>query len=258
METQIEDKEEKENLFSRLESAPAYQKVFDAIEKRIISGDLIQGAQLPSEIDLARQFGVNRSTVREGLRVLEHSGFVSREGGKRLLVTLPHYMTLASRASRALVMHQVTFRELWEASMMIEPLMAKQAAEHITDFQLKSLETNVNSMLMHIEDINSVVTLDVEFHNLLAESCGNRVLMLTREPLSLLFKPAGNMILPRIKTQQRILDAHCAILDLLRKRNGLGASEWMTRHIADFKRGYEKTGFNLDTPLELSNPLLSK
>jgi len=174
------------------------------------------------------------------------------------LITLPHYMTLASRASRALVMHQVTFRELWQASMMIEPLMAQQAADHITDLQLKSLENNVNSMSKYIEDIKSVLALDVEFHNLLAESCGNRVLMLAREPLSLLFEPAGNMILPRIKTQQLILDAHCAILDLLRKRNGVGASEWMTRHIADFKRGFEKTGFNLDTPLELSSPILSK
>jgi DNA-binding FadR family transcriptional regulator len=246
----IENLEHNQNLFARLESEPAYVKVFNAIEKRIISGNLQPGDQLPSEIELARQFGVNRSTVREGIRVLEHSGFVSREGSKRLLITLPQYMTLASRASRALVLHQVTFRELWEASMLIEPMITLQAAEHITDSSIKALETNVLTMQKYIEDIDSVVELDVEFHNLVAEACGNRVLMLTREPLSLLFKPAGKIILPRIKTQQRILDAHRAILNQLREHNGPKASEWMTRHMADFKRGYEKTGVDLDTPLE--------
>jgi GntR family transcriptional repressor for pyruvate dehydrogenase complex len=239
-------------LFSRLVTAPAYQQVFDTIEKRIISGALEVGEQLPSELVLARQFGVNRSTVREGIRVLEHSGFVSREGSKRLLITLPRYMELASRASRALVMHQVTFRELWEVSMLLEPMMAMHAAERISTQQLSLLEANVQAMSEHIEDIDHVVALDVEFHDLVAKACGNRVLMLTREPISLLFKPAGQIILPRIKTQQRIVDAHKAILDLLKQRDGPGASVWMTRHMADFKRGYEKTGVDMDAPLDLA------
>lgn len=76
-------------MFKKLASAPAYQLVFDAIETQIVSGALVVGDQLPSETELARQFGVNRSTVREGIRLLEHSGFVAREGSKRLLVTLP-------------------------------------------------------------------------------------------------------------------------------------------------------------------------
>jgi DNA-binding FadR family transcriptional regulator len=215
---------------------------------------------LPSEVVLARQFGVNRSTVREGIRVLEHSGFVSREGSKRLLITLPRYMELASRASRALVMHHVTFRELWEVSMLLEPMMAMHAAERISTQQLSVLEENVEAMSEHIEDIDYVVALDVEFHDLVAKACGNRVLMLTREPISLLFKPAGQIILPRIKTQQRIVDAHRAILELLKQRDGPGAYAWMTRHMADFKRGYEKTGVDMDAPLDLAtgSPSIAK
>ncbi|MFC6283810.1 MULTISPECIES: FadR/GntR family transcriptional regulator [Polaromonas] len=239
-------------MFKKLASAPAYQLVFDAIETQIVSGALVVGDQLPSETELARQFGVNRSTVREGIRLLEHSGFVAREGSKRLLVTLPHYMHLASRASRALVMHQVTFRELWDASMVTEPAAAHRAATRISAEQLADLEANTVAMRQHIEDPVSVVELDVEFHDLIAEASGNRVLMLTREPIGLLFKPAGQIILPRLHTQQRILDAHCAILDLLKRGDADGVAVWMTRHMADFKRGYEKTGVDMDTPLDMA------
>ncbi len=239
-------------LFKKLASNPAYQQVFDAIENQIVSGALAVGDQLPSEIELARQFGVNRSTVREGIRLLEHSGFVARDGSKRLLITLPHYMDLASRASRALVMHEVTFRELWDAALVLEPLVAQRAASRISADQLAALESNLESMQRHIDDPKSVVELDVEFHDLIARACGNRVLMLTREPISLLFRPAGQIILPRLQTQQRIVDAHRAILDLLRKGDATGVATWMTRHMADFKRGYEKTGVDMDAPLGMA------
>ena len=65
--------------FERLERAPAYKIVSDAILKDIISGRLQIGNRLPSEQKLAEQFGVNRSTVREGIRLLEETGVLRRE-----------------------------------------------------------------------------------------------------------------------------------------------------------------------------------
>ncbi|TLY89578.1 MAG: winged helix-turn-helix transcriptional regulator, partial [Gammaproteobacteria bacterium] len=50
---------------------PAYRKVAAAIGARVLSRALREGERLPSETELARQFGVNRSTVREALRELE-------------------------------------------------------------------------------------------------------------------------------------------------------------------------------------------
>jgi len=63
--------------FTRIERAPAYKLVYDAIEKQIFAGRLKVGDPLPAETTLAEQFGVNRSTVREGIRLLEQSGLSS-------------------------------------------------------------------------------------------------------------------------------------------------------------------------------------
>lgn len=236
-------------MFKKLVIAPAYRQVSESVQQLITSGRLRPGDWLPTETDLAAQLGVNRSTLREGLRALEHEGLVRRDG-KRLKVAIPHYSDLASRASRALVMHQVTFHELWEAALAIESVTVGFAAERISDEDLRTLEANVSEMATRIHDIDAVISLDIEFHDLLAEAAQNRALSLAREPISLLFYPAGKIILTRLKTQKRVLDAHKQIVALLRKRDIPKVRMWMERHIADLKRGYQRTGVSMDQPLD--------
>ena len=77
-------------LFEPLDDHPAYRQIANVIEQRIVERSLRTGDPLPSESDLARQFGVNRSTVREAIRELETHGLLGRgRGEKRLRVTRP-------------------------------------------------------------------------------------------------------------------------------------------------------------------------
>ncbi|MEJ8571601.1 FadR/GntR family transcriptional regulator [Microbaculum marinum] len=247
-----------EPQFSTIERQPTYRLVYTAIQNEITCGRLKVGDRLPSETSLAEQFGVNRSTVREGIRLLEESGLVTRTGGGRPRVTLPHYLDLASRASRALVLHSVSFRELWEAAVVIEPAAAEYAASRIDDVHLDRLADSIvrmEDMVRAVEegrrvDTDAFVSLDREFHEIISDSTGNRVLALSREPVARLFIPAGRVILPRLKTHRRVLDAHIRILAALREHDTALVRDWMKRHMEDFKRGYEATGMSIDTPLD--------
>ncbi|MEI9992008.1 MAG: FadR/GntR family transcriptional regulator [Rhizomicrobium sp.] len=244
-----------------LERAPTYRLVHDAIEREILAGRLKIGDPLPAELQLAERFKVNRSTVREGIRLLEKSGLVERKGGKRPRIAAPRYRDLASAASRALILHAVTFRELWEASMVIEPSTAEFAARNITEADIAKLSANIAEMEESVERLETgledkpdgFVDLDRKFHELLVNATGNRVLILAHEPVTTLFIPAGRLILPRLKTYRRVLDAHRHIFDFLKKRDPEGAGKWMHRHMDDFRRGYELTGLDFDTPLEMVN-----
>ena len=244
--------------FSRIERAPAYRLVYDAIERQIFAGRLRVGDPLPAEIQLADQFGVHRSTVREGIRLLEQSGLVERNGSKRPRISVPHYLDLASSASRALILHSVTFRELWEASMVLEPAIAERAAREQTQTGLDELSGNLTTMqaeVISIEDgkeanVLTFVRLDREFHEILAKVAGNRVLALAHEPVTSLFIPTGQVILPRLKTYRRVLDAHRYIFDCLVAKDHAGARTWMHKHMDDFRRAYELTALSLDTPLD--------
>jgi GntR family transcriptional repressor for pyruvate dehydrogenase complex len=54
--------------FEQIRAETAYRKVAEALMERILNRSLNDGDRLPSETELARQFGVNRSTVREAVR----------------------------------------------------------------------------------------------------------------------------------------------------------------------------------------------
>src|SRR6185295_12813802 len=114
--------------FDQIQMEPAYRKVAAAIGGRILDRTLREGDRLPPETELARQFGVNRSTVREALRELESNGLVTRRAGSKLMsVSRPQHFAIAGAVTRGLVMHDVTFREVWEALTLLEPPIAASA-----------------------------------------------------------------------------------------------------------------------------------
>ena len=119
--------------FDQIQMEPAYRKVAAAIGGRILNRSLREGDRLPPETELARQFGVNRSTVREALRELESNGLVTRRPGSKLMsVSRPQHLAIAGAVTRGLVLHDVTFMEVWEALTLLEPPIAEVAAGNDT------------------------------------------------------------------------------------------------------------------------------
>jgi len=235
-------------LFERLTPQPAYRRVSAAIEEKILRRSLRPGDALPTETELARQFGVNRSTVREALRRLESAGLIGRvNGGKRLLVTRPDSAETASRVSRALARDQVTFIELWEAMLAIAPHTAALAAERAQADGLARLD-DVVTRVEAARNTEVVVAVVVEFFGLLAELSSNRVLVMSTQPLTRLLAPSLRRMIDRVpQAQTRIVVAQRCIAEAVRRGRPGDAETWMTRHVKDFRRGYELAGMALDT-----------
>lgn len=237
--------------FERIQASPAYQLVADAIEREILSGRIQPGERIGTEAALVEQFGVNRSTVREGIRLLEQSGLIRRDSSRRLYASLPRHAKLASRISRALLLHEVTFRELYETTMALEVASVRLAAERITPPQLQAIADNLARTEAALDDPRILSELDTEFHALIAEAAGNRVLQLAREPTSLLIYPTTQVIFegsPR--GPSRLLEAHSRLHAALAARDRQAAGVWMERHVVDWRKGFERAGKDLDTPVE--------
>lgn len=239
--------------FARVRVLPAYKVVSEAIEQRIVSGELSPGTQLPTEQELAEQFGVNRSTVREAIRQLEQEGLVERGSAKRLHVTMPGVHDLAPRAARTLLLHQVTFEELWQVALVLEPQAARLAAERASDEDVRDLHDAVARLAAHHQQqgsLESHAALDIEFHALVARISRNRALLLAREPINLLYQPSLMLLqqsLPQM--EQRNLDAHRQIVDAIAAGDAARAHEWTRKHLVDFQRGYALARIPMDMPL---------
>jgi DNA-binding FadR family transcriptional regulator len=237
--------------FARVHATPAYQQVAEAIEREIVAGHIRPGDPLGTEADLVKQFGVNRSTVREGIRLLEQGGLVRRDSSRRLWIGLPHYDRLATRLSRALVLQEVTFRELYEAALAIQTATIELAVERATPELIAQLEENVSRTALTLSDPVAVSELDAEFHSLIGRAAQNRVLQLAREPSESLVAPTTEIILRKVKEgAPRLLHAHRMYLDALRRRDKEAGRLWVRRHINDWRKGFERAGRDLDQPID--------
>ena len=68
---------------------PLYDQILDAIMKDIKTGRLKEGDKLPTEMELSKEFGVSRPTVRNALLRLANQGYLVRVRGNGTFVTKP-------------------------------------------------------------------------------------------------------------------------------------------------------------------------
>ena len=233
-----------------IHTEPAYRVAAASLRTKILSGEINVGEVLPSETSMAELLGVNRSTIREAIRLLEENGIVARKpGGKKLFVTVPQRSELSNRMTAAMILQKIKIDELYRTMLILEPPIAVAASKFATDAQILALEENVLSTETNLSDNQAVLELDVEFHDLLCEASNNRAIQLCRDPISDLFYPAFSGVIKSLNASERLLAAHKNILEALKNGDAGVAEEWMKRHIEDFRRGYELANLDIETPV---------
>src|SRR5947209_1142112 len=116
-------------MYEAIQSERLYEKIVEQIERRIWSGELKVGDQLPAERELGDQFHVSRTAVREAVKALREKGLVEVRPGRGTFVT--NGTSQAVRDSLGLMMKFSLgngSREIVEVREMIEPEIAALAA----------------------------------------------------------------------------------------------------------------------------------
>jgi GntR family transcriptional regulator, transcriptional repressor for pyruvate dehydrogenase complex len=133
------------------------------------------GAKLPSELELSRQLGVGRSTVREALRVLGHLGVVESRSGLGTFVC--NRKMPASRV--ALPWTPEALKELYEFRRMVEVPAARTAAEARTDAEMRRIEAAWRDCDAAVIQDSALefARLDFHFHLSIVEASHNRFLV---------------------------------------------------------------------------------
>lgn len=238
-------------LFEQIRIEPAYRKVATALIGRITDRSLAAGDRLPSEMELARQFGVNRSTVREAMRELESAGLVGRQRGSKLMViTKPEHHVVAEGVSRALALHDVTYFHVWESLTFLEPPIAQAAAQRRQSADIEALAAAAERFEAAAADSGDAVLQVAEFFRRLAAATHNPALRLAQEPLLQLLAPSLRAVIDAVpQARARIVTAQGRVLDAVADGNAELAANWMAKHVRDFRKGYEVAGIAFDSPV---------
>ena len=163
----------------------AFHAIVDQVRADVFARRRRPGDRLPPEPVLAEQFGVSRMGVREALRVLELQGLVEvRHGyGGGVFVAEPNGTALLGALEDSLRQGQVGADELYQARVLVEPAIARLAVARDADALAARLADNVARTEQALTDGATVSALNREFHRILAEHAGNRVLALMMQAL---------------------------------------------------------------------------
>lgn len=233
----------------RVRVARAYELLADVLRDRILSGQLREGDRLPSELTIAHQAGVSRSTVREALRTLQEAGLIERSSPKVMVVS-GHRDDSAHRELEAVMRRRnVTFGHLHEALLVIDPELTRLATERVESSDVKALRQNLDAQQRCLEDFAEWSRLDDELHTMIAEMSGNPALIVARTPISQLLLPVLYRFMRSSTLTVAALRYHHRILAEIESRDSGLAAAVMRRHVNDFRIAWEKAGLDLDAPI---------
>jgi len=232
--------------FDPIAVEPTYRKVASALVEHIVAGRLQAGDHLPPELELARQFGVNRSTVREALRELDSAGLLGRRrGSKRMVVMRPGTGLVGAGVRRALVLHEVTYEDVWEALTILEPPLSARAAQRREAADCERLAQATQYVEAAADSAQTVVHV-VQYFRALGAASANPALAMAQEPLLQLLEPSLTAMIGKVaQARARIIGAQRRLTQAVEARDREAAESWMAKHIRDFKRGFELAGINL-------------
>jgi len=228
----------------------SYREVFHQLEDAILRGELKINEPLPTEAELCDMFRVKRSTVREGIRLLEQSGLVTRNSARRLVVTAPDPSRSSENIIRSVTLNNITLEELWRVQRELEALAGRLASDSISKPLLDELAANIEQTRAARDDPKTIVHIDMEFHRLIAQAANNRALTLARDPLGLLLYASSDFVITRLaQSTGRLIAAHQRIYDAIAANDPENAARWMLKHMDDFKRGCIMAGAVFDAPV---------
>jgi len=213
------------------ENVKLYRRIADTIAEAIEAGRYRLGDRLPTERELAEQFGVSRPTLREALIALEMLGMIEARHGLGIYVTGD--VRPPPAASNPDPAADIGAFELIEARRLFEAEAAALAATTIDDAQIEELERLM--VRMADEDEISGEDADREFHLVIARATGNGAIIATvetlwswrdRSPLArnIQTRARGMGLEPRIVEHRRVLDA-------LKARDPIAARQAMRDHL---------------------------
>lgn len=222
--------------FVPVRTVRASTDVIAQIRSAILAGSYRPGDRLPTEREMARQFGVSRVTIRDALRALEASGLVEiRVGGHGgPYVATPNSAALSESLSNHFQLHGTTFAELAEARLALETTAARLAAERATAADLAAMRAA-------LDEEGDSASRSVDFHTALVLAAHNTALQVMWSATRALLQEAFDTLHARQPDMVLVArSVHLQLYEAVEGRDADLAVRLMREHLYDFASRAEK------------------
>jgi GntR family transcriptional repressor for pyruvate dehydrogenase complex len=211
----------RKTMFVPVRGKRTFEEVSSQIKRLILEGALKPGDKLPSETKLAEQFDVGRTTIREALRILELSGFLTVQkgfgGGSVIKDTILKKMT--SLLLDAFQMEKITVNEFTAARLVIEKAILTEAIEHADKQDIENLRRNIEKTKEVIAAKEMATDIGFQFHSLLAKSSKNTVFVILEGAINAIHRNLAIRSLPNFREAKRWVCTHEEMIDAIVKKD---------------------------------------
>jgi GntR family transcriptional repressor for pyruvate dehydrogenase complex len=236
-------------VYKVIQASRLYEQIVQQIEGSILKGELIEGSQLPAERDLAKQFGVSRTAVREAIKALQEKGLVDAFPGRGTFVTNGTSNSMRRSLDRIIKSGETGgWAYLVEVREILEPEIAVLAAIRATDQDLATMRDAVDVMDQAGRDSDAYIEADLDFHLALAEAAGNPIVLSLIDSIVGLLREQRLRIFSIGGGPERGQHHHKRILDAIKRHDTQGARAAMQAHLSQVRedsrntQGDQKTG----------------
>lgn len=212
---------------------PLSQTILDQIADLIIRRVWKPGNLIPSEKELALQFGVGRSTMREVLQSLVVLGVIEIRPGDGSFVREPSTELLSGAFRWSLLLSDTNVDDLVEVRALVEVECAGCAAHMPTDGAIHKLEYLHQQLIEHLTDHKEFTEWDNRFHLQIATMADNVLLRNISNTIQIIGRTWYPITYTMNDTKPLTVDEHKRILDAIRDRSTDGAREAMRLHLKE-------------------------
>jgi GntR family transcriptional repressor for pyruvate dehydrogenase complex len=232
-----------EPIVSPLNRDKLPELVVAQIKELIFSNSIAVGEKLPSERDLAEQFKISRTMVREALNSLAHAGLLEIRRGRsagayvvdNLHKPLFHSTVNMIRSGR------IGVREFIGAREAIECYGLRQAIGKITEEDLKRLEEDNEEFHRQSDRRHGAMDANARFHLTLSQLSGNQLLTTMLHSLLDLMAEKGFQNAGGSSFRMKAYKAHTEIVEAIRQRDWDLAEQLLAKNIDQTKELHPKS-----------------
>jgi len=222
-------------------------RVTTQIRGLITGGELVPGAKLPPQLELAAQLGVSLTVLREALGHLSAEGFVEAKPGvgtmvrrvsqDQILASLDHLLQSDGDGVRFETLHQVR--------VILETETARIAATKATKESIGNLRTILAETEETLHDPEKTAEQDVALHAALAQMTDNRLLQILVTAIMDLMHQYFRFINYHLDARENIFPFHRRIVEEVASGSEEGAREAMRQHLEQVRKNHEKVAKQL-------------
>jgi len=226
-------------LIGPVKNKRTFEEVSDKLKELIFDGTLKPGQQLPSEHALAKLFHVGRQSVREALRVLELSGFITIRAGIKGGAVIEGTMLskIAGLFLDTFKLHKVSLEDCMTARKAIEVSVLDFVLKNADESDIESLRDNIMKAKVKLRASDSAYDENVDFHRILARASKNYTFCIVMESIMAVFsdfKSRATTVTP--EQSKNIIKGHEAIVDAIAAKKKKLAIELLGKDLASAGR----------------------